>query len=415
MFVENTDYIKLENYIKAESPDVIGVYSNSYYWWDTVHTVKIVKNISKDIIVVLGGPHVFIYPKETISFPEVDYVIYGEGELAFKELLDNLENKKSVEDIPGVITKLNQNKPFEFQRMEDLDKLPFPDRNLVSYKKYNSILAIKNPITTLMSSRGCPYNCYFCSSEKMHKPRGRSPDNVVEELTICVKMGINDFLFFDELFTFPKKRAIQICEKIVDSGLKIRWQIRSRADVIDRELAKKLKKAGCQLIQFGIETGSPHIQKVLNKNLNLNKVKETIKIVKEEGILTYGDFMLGSPEETKDEIFQTIKFAKELHLDYAVFYITQILPETELYNRALRENILDRDYWQEYALNPENQLKNINWLVNFSVEEINNLARLAYRIFYFNLRYIWGSIKRIKTLKQLFWQVKVGIKTFLFS
>jgi len=413
--VDNIDYLQLSDYIKKENPQIAGIYSCTNYWWDAVNTARLIKKIDKNIVTMFGGPHVFIYPKETINFPEIDYVVYGEGEFVSKELLDRLEKGYPCEDIAGVITKSNQNNQaiFQLQKISDLDSLPFPARHLTPYKKYSSILAIKNPIATLMTSRGCPYNCYFCASDKIRKPRMRTPKNVVDELSACVKMGVHNFIFFDELFTFPAGRAMQICDEIIHRQLKIHWQIRSRADTLDTNLTKKLKQAGCNLIQFGIESGSPHIQKVLNKNLNLDKVRQVMKMVKSEGLLIYGDFLLGSPEETEEEIFQTVKFSKDLNLDYAIFSPTQILPGTELYKRAMAERLIDSDYWREYALNPEKPLKRIYWMGEY--EEVDKLARKCYKSFYLNPKYILGSLGRIKSFKQLLWQLTGAVKTFLFS
>ena len=333
---ENLSYKDLETKVKKEKPDIVGIYTTTQYLWDTVLTARMIKSLDKDIKIIVGGPHVQLFPYETIKLGEFDYLVYGEGEIVFKRLLDFIKEEKDPEILPEVLGKNNLDKKLVRSVVNDLNVLPYPNRRLLPYKKYKSILAKKNPITTMMSSRGCPYNCHFCNSiERGKKPRYVDPKKVVDEIEDILRLGIEDILFFDENFASNRKRVIDICNEIIKRGIKVRWHCRMRADLVDRELVRKMKLAGCRLIQFGIESGTEHIQKVLNKNLNLRKVRENIKIVKDAGIFTYADFMIGSPEETVEEMKKTIEFAKELGLDYAMFGVLNPLPETEIYRLSL--------------------------------------------------------------------------------
>jgi len=401
-------------YVETQKPDIVGVYSTTDYFFDVITCFSKIKSVLPRTVTVVGGPHTYLYPRKTVRFPEIDYVVCGEGEVPFLKLVNALSGGASVEQIPGVLSKENINQPVEIQRNSDIEALPFPARHLTDYRKYSSILAYSSPIATMVTSRGCPYHCYFCSKiESGQKPRTRSPKNVVDEIEICTKMGISDFMFFDELFTFSKERVLGICDEIQKRRLKIRWQIRSRADVLDEEIVHALKKAGCRLIQFGIESGSPHIQRVLNKRLNLRKVRECIKMVKSAGILTYGDFMLGSPEETIEEMHKTILFAKSLGLNYAVFSITQILPGTVLHNMALSQGLIDKDYWREYVMNPEKRPEKYYWPGKFTPEQMEKIARYAYHSFYIRPYYLWKNLWYKRSPRQFLWQAWTGIKTFI--
>jgi radical SAM superfamily enzyme YgiQ (UPF0313 family) len=408
---ERMDYRELENRLKESQPDVVGIYFTTFYLYDSILTARIVKKVNPEIFTVAGGPHVYLYPYETVDLPEIDYVVFGEGEIVFKELVESLDKKDKVNEIPGVLTKTNRNRiNLVKQRIPDLDQLPFPARHLSPYKKYSSILAKRNPITTFISSRGCPYNCYFCDNlESGQKVRFRSPKNVVDELESSISLGIYDIFFFDELFTLNRKRVFDICDEIISRSLPIRWHIRSRADTIDEAMVKKLKQAGCRLIQFGIESGSSHIQKVINKKLDLELVEKNIKMVRDNGILTYADFMFGLPEESSEEMKQTVEFATKLNLDYAWFSPFHTLPETEFYRRGLDTKKIKLDYWKKYLQNLPQPIEEF-WWPDFNYRDLSEFLLYAYRKFYIRPEYFWNKLWRTDSLSQLIWQAKAGIK-----
>jgi radical SAM superfamily enzyme YgiQ (UPF0313 family) len=214
----------------------------------------------------------------------------------------------------------------------------------------------------------------------------------------------------DDNFTVNLKRVEDICDLIILKGLKFRWDIKGRIDNINKTVLEKLFNAGCRRIQYGIETPNKRIQKILNKNIDVNKIKSTLIMTKEIGFETYADFMIGSPTETKDEILNTIKMAKEYRLDYAHFGITMLMPGTPMYEQEVREYNM-KDMWKEYALNPTP-----NFFVPYSKTALNrkqleNLLALAYRSFYLrpvkvikNLIYIssWDEMKRkINTARKI--------------
>jgi len=174
---EELNYEELKFKVEKSKPDVVGIYFSAFYLYDSILTARIVKKVNPEIVTVAGGPHVYLYPYETISLPEIDYVVFGEGEIVFKELVESLGKRGRANEIAGVLIKTNRNRiSLVKQRIPDLDQLPFPARHVSPYKKYSSILAKRNPITTFVSSRGCPYNCYFYNNlESGQKVRFRSP------------------------------------------------------------------------------------------------------------------------------------------------------------------------------------------------------------------------------------------------
>jgi len=212
--VEKLDYGTLKNRISLVKPDVVGLSAMTMTMIDVVKTVNLIKLLDNGIQVVLGGPHVNLFPKETINLNNVDYLVLGEGEKAFKEFLDYLPDKLKLRNVPGLVFKDGGEIIYTGERplIDNIDELPFPARHLTPYNKYSSLLAKRSPVTTIFTSRGCPFKCSFCARPHLGKAfRARSFKNVVDELEECTKFGIYDFLFYDDTFTVDRERVIDIC------------------------------------------------------------------------------------------------------------------------------------------------------------------------------------------------------------
>lgn len=311
--VDQLDYPALKSKIAEKTPDVVGLTAMTMTLIDVIKTVNLAKEVSGNIKIVLGGPHVFLFPYETASLRNVDYAVLGEGEETFKELLDNLNNREKLKEIPGLVFKDNEAvvntgmRPF----MKNLDGLPFPARHLVPYEKYSSLLAKRSPVTTILTSRGCPFQCSFCARPHLGKMfRAQSPGRVLDELEECVRMGIRDFLFYDDTFTVNRKRVLDICRGVVDRKLDIGWDIRARVDTIDEEMIKHLKMANCGGIHYGVEAGTEKVLKILNKGITLDKVSKTFELTKKYKIPILAYFMLGNPTETREDICETFRVIK---------------------------------------------------------------------------------------------------------
>ncbi|MBN1822899.1 MAG: radical SAM protein [Endomicrobiales bacterium] len=402
--------------IAEEKPDIVGVYFNTEYLIDSLKIAAAAKKADPNVKVVAGGPHVIVYPKLTIEKPDVDYCVYGEGEIAFKKLADALAGSGDAESIEGVITKKNKDGAHKLQKIEDLDSLPFPDRALLNVKEYGSFITYATPVTTMMTSRGCAFNCYYCNNiERAQKVRMRSADNVVAEMEEIAKLGVKDIIFFDENFTFDIKRVDEICDRLIGKKLGVRWHCRSRADMkLDAPILAKMKKAGCRMVQFGIETGVQRLQGVINKKLDLQKVKETVKMVKKAGILVYGNFMLGHPSETREEMLKTVDFALELGLDYAPFSNFHPLPESVFYLNALKNGAIKEDYWRKFAADPSRQIERY-WWPEQDIGALREMNKHAFRRFYLRPSYILKSLLRPQSFRQKLWQVRSGLKLLVFG
>lgn len=412
---EEINYDHLKVIIRNKAPDVIGITTMTFTLIDVIKVVGIIKSLNQDIKVVLGGPHVHIFPNETITIPGVDFLVLGEGEVAFKELVENIHNKQRLKQISGLVFKdegqiINTGiRPLN----ESLDSLPFPARHLTPVHKYSSLMAKRNPITTMFTSRGCPYRCTFCDRPHLGKNfRARTAINVVDEMEECVKLGIREFLVYDDTFTINRKRVIEVCDDIIRRKLNIGWDIRARVNTIDKELLKKLKAANCERIHYGVESGNPEILKILNKGITVDQARKIFRETKDAGISVLGYFMIGCPRETKKEIMETIAFAKELKPDFVHITIFTPFPATEIYKMGLREGIIKTDFWREFAQNPVAGFQPKCWEENFTREELQELIVYAYKSFYTRPSYILKKLTHIRSLGEFKRMARAGLKVF---
>jgi radical SAM superfamily enzyme YgiQ (UPF0313 family) len=382
---------------------------------DVMKTVEIVKKINSNTRVVLGGPHVHLFPEETINLKNVDYLVLGEGEEAFKELLDHIDENSNLRKVPGLVFKDKEKVINTGIRpsIKDLDNLPFPARHLVPYRQYTSLLSKGDVATTMFTSRGCPYKCSFCDRPHLGKVfRARSARNVVDELEDCTNMGIREFLVYDDTFTVNKKRVIDICNEIVRRGLDIGWDIRTRVDTINEEVLVHLKKAGCQGIHYGVEAGTEKILTVLKKGITIEKVTEVFDLTRKYKIPILAYFMIGNPTETRDDILTTFKVTRDLNPDFVHMTILTPFPGTKIYLDGLKSGIIKKDYWREFALNPTPDFTPPHWDEHFSREELSELLVQGYKSFYIRTSYILKRIVSVRSLPELKKKAFAGLKVF---
>jgi len=411
--VEGLSYAELKQIVAQKKPDVVGITAMTLTLLDVVKTVQIVKEVDEETKVVLGGPHAHIYPEETANLPGVDFVVVGEGEIAFTELVENIENVERLRKVKGLVFKLDGELVRTGLRppIDDLDALPHPARHLTPYWKYSSLLAKRSPVTTTFTSRGCPYRCTFCDRPVLGKGfRARSASNVVDEMEQCASMGIKEFLVYDDTFTLDRRRVFEICDEIIERRLDIGWDMRSRVNTVTREVLRRLKSAHCERIHYGVEAGTEKILKILKKGITLEQVREAFKMTKEAGISTLAYFMIGSPTETRQDILQTMEFAKALEPDFVHITILTPFPSTALYNQGLREGVLERDFWQEFATHPSEGFEPRYWEKELTREELLELLDQAYRSFYLRPTYVVRSLFETRSLGEIARKAKAGLK-----
>lgn len=332
----------IETELTRRNPDILGITCFTRIAPLAFNIANISKQVLPHCFVVLGGPHPTADPVNTCNIKGVDGVVLGEGELTFRDLVSIIEQGGDKHVVKGMVWKKNgkivRNSPRDLLRNLDELQYPayhlFPDFKLRLEIDAHGILTHRHPYMPIFSSRGCPFKCIYCHRIFQKVWRPRSPTNVVDEIEFLHgKYGVQEIHFEDDNFNFNIDRAKQICDEVVNRGLDISMKFPNgiRADYVDEELIIKLKKAGCYGISIGVETASPRIMRLIKKNLDLKKVKQTVDLAVKHDIQVRGFFMLGFPTETKEDMQLTIDFAKSLNLHFAGFSIATPYPGTELY------------------------------------------------------------------------------------
>jgi len=413
--VEELSYEQIGARLTEIQPDVVGLTAMTLTLLDVMRTVEAAKEARSETTVVLGGPHVHLFPEETIRLAGVDFLVLGEGEEAFVELLDALGDENRLRQIPGLVFLCGEEIVNTGMRppIEDLDALPFPDRRSVPYDKYDSLLAAGEIATTVFTSRGCPFQCRFCDRPHLGKRfRARSSNNVVDELEDCLEIGIRDFLIYDDTFTVQRQRVLDICDEIVRRKLDISFDIRARVDTIDDEMLTHLRKAGCEGIHYGVEAGTEKILTVLNKGITLERAKESFDMTRKHGIPTLAYFMIGSPTETEEDIRSTFKVMRWLNPDYVHLTVLTPFPGTEIYFDALDKGVIEGDVWREFARDPQAAFAPPYWGDLFTREQLNDLLVEGYRSFYLRPRYILRRLWKLRSWSELKKKARAGLGVF---
>lgn len=381
--------------------DIVGISCWTFSYMDALNTARQIKKSLPKTLVCFGGPHVNIYPLQTLANDCVDFVITHDGEKAFYELIRQLEAGRELQMVSNLYYKENGiSKQSAFKYIEkDLDRLPFPDRRLTDIHKYCSIMDNPGLITTMITSRGCPFGCSFCF-QQFTGWRPRSAANIISEMKECISLGISNFFIFDETFTVNKQRIMEICREIKNNGLKISWSCRSRVDTIDEEVLDNLKNSGCNRISFGVEAANLEVLRRLNKKITIQRAVDAFKLAKRKGMVTLADFMVGCPEEDLDRTRETLRLARRLDPDYAQFSLFTLFPATGLYQEAIREGVVKGDVWLEYAINPRPDFKPPLWNI-YTQQEAQRILIMAYHNFYLRFGYILKQLRRINSLRQV--------------
>ncbi len=320
--------------IMSDMPDLVGISVMSHSNSAAISLARAIKRIGREVPIVVGGPHPTIFPLETLAEPAIDYVARGEGEQTLSELVTALERGGGFETISGLCFKKdgealqNDARPF----IDPLDFLPVPARSLMNVSGYPLKLQ-DEPMTTMLTSRGCPYGCTYCYKGLFgHKYREHSAEYVLDEIaTIVREQGIRNIYFVDDLFILNLGRLNKIIQGIRERALDIRWQCLARVDRALEPMFSEMKSAGCDAVHFGIETGNEQMLKRIRKRITLEQVRNAVTWAHQAGIRTRGYFMIGLPGDTEDTIMQTFEFAYSLPLDNAMFSIATPFPGSQLW------------------------------------------------------------------------------------
>ena len=403
----------------SKSFDISGITSTTSLALLSHGTAAAIKKENQKIPVVMGGPHASIVPQDVLEDQNVDYVAIGEGEYTFLELTEALGAGEDIGNVRGIAYKrggeliCNEQRPIE----EDLDKIPMPARHLLPMHLYRSseVRSRRHPALHAMSSRGCPYNCSFCGNKILHrcKLRMHSAERVVEEMGVLVKdYNAKEIHFWDDCFVSDEKRVYEICSLLHKNKLNIAWDCEATITKVNLNLLKEIKRAGCIGVNYGIETGNDERMKKINKGwLNRDKIRQALKWTRQSGLRSRGYFIMGFVGETLSEMEDTIKFSKEIDLDFANFSLLVPLPGTLDYERAKKEGSFDPCYWKHKLVSEMGFPMEDSYLPpGITKDELLSIQRRACREFYFRPKIILRRLIDLRSAENL-----LGSLKFAFS
>ena len=404
------EWDEIEKRINEINPDIVGIScSYSAQYENAAMVAKLVKKVNKGAITFIGGSYHSAMPKEGLKDDNIDYVFIGEAENTIIDVLDYLQGKKDLAKIDGIAFRQDKeiivNPKTKF--IDNLDELPFPARHLFKFEKYityDTSYTIRKPHATMVTSRGCPYDCTFCSIHPIwgYKFRARSPKNIADEIEFLEKeYGIKEIYFLDDIINFDRSRMMAICDEIINRKIDIKFVTLNgiRVDRLDRELLVKMKEAGCTTLMCSVESADEFIlNKVIRKNSNLAKVIDNIKIMNEIGIRTVGYFIVGMPGDTEESIMKSADLAVELDLWDAFFAIAVPLPGTHLWKMCKENKYVDEDIDTKPTMRMRYANISTPQLAAKDVERLRNKALFKYHFykikrhpieFFSNPNHIW--------------------------
>jgi radical SAM superfamily enzyme YgiQ (UPF0313 family) len=339
---------------------------------------------------------------DVMADPNVDFVVRGEGEFIFADLLDELDRATvdfsevgglNWRDASGEVVRNPDRSP-----PQDLDEMPFPAWDLIDHAKYytvprGGVIYAHKEFATMFSSRACPWRCTYCHNSYGKTFRERSAEHVLAEIDLLVKdHGVKELVFMDDIFNFRPKRAKAIAEGLIerDYGLKLTFPNGFRGDILDEELVELLVRAGMYRCMIAVESAVPRIQKVMKKNLKIEKVRRIVEFTARQGVMVHGAFMLGFPSETREEMEATVSWAAKSHFHTAAFFRVIPFKGTELFSQVEHAGFDLPTDWSAY----EPYETDIN-LSEVPEAEIAKLNKAAYRRFYLSPRRLWRILKLI--------------------
>lgn len=402
----------LQRAIAVFKPDVICMTATTPLFPEVAHISHLIRAIAdKDTLLILGGPHASVLPRQSIEQSVFDVVVTGEGENSLKALIKGVPYK----EIPGIYYRNGEIFSSEGTVSPvDLDSLPMPAFDLYDLTKYKCprMLNRLSPMVNYMTSRGCVYKCSFCSKSVFgQKIRYKSPQRVIDEIKYLLKLGIREIRVIDDMFTTDIQRAKLICELILKHNLKFPWTLSAgiRVDCMDLEFLKLAKRAGLYQVALGFESGDQNSLNSINKGITLEQSTRAMKLVKSAGLESVGFFMLGLPEDTEVSLKKTLAFAIRLSPTYAKATITIPFPGSKLFEDYDKKGLIKNRQWERYNLH---SIEDIYHHPNLDIRTLDKYYNKFYFSFYLRpgylIRRFWQSLSDHSLLEYIYY----GIQTF---
>jgi len=412
------DFELIRNLILKIKPDIVGITGTTPLMNQLRDISVLVKDISKNIFIVAGGPHPSALPEETLQETMLDAVLVGEADYTFADLCDGLP----LSDIKGIFYREDENIFSTGTRplLSNLDELPMPAWHLYNTKDYHSIsrlLCRRTPMTTVEFSRGCVYKCDFCAS-KISLGLGyrkKSPERCVEEVKHLKALGYKEFMLADDIFTSDQKWARKVCDTIYDSGVDMLWTCTNgiRVESADDDLFKSLRKSGCYRVSFGFESGSDEVLKAFGKGgrATVEQATKAVRMARKAGIDSNGYFMVGLSADTEKTMQETIDFARTIPVDMMKASICIAFPGTKMFNDYVKKGLIRSYDWDEYMIYTA---KDLFAHENLSFDIIQKyMKKFFLHCILFNPNFIIRRIIRGIRTGEFFWDAYYALRFYL--
>ena len=396
----------------ARDPALVGITALTPNLVSVLRTVAAVRNRFPGVPVVIGGPHTDAFPRETVALEGVDYVLFGEADETFVMLADALERGEKCPSIPGLLWEDDGLDWASRERtwVRDLDALPLPDRSRLDVGNYRGVAGDDQVFATILTSRGCPYSCTFCSTPN-GSTRLRSVDGIVAEMEQVARLGVEHVYFLDDNFPTGGKRLHDLCEEIKRRPHLPDWSCRTAAAGLTEKNLALMKSAGCTRVQIGVETGTDEGLQVLGKAATVDKIRRTFTAGRRAGVTTMAYFMIGLPHERNEaDVRQTLRFARELAPVYALFNVLTLYPHTALFHQGVAKGLAEADVWERFARDPHVDFVPPIWDEFLSRDELSDLQSEAYRSFYMRPRAMMRLLRHGGSLRH---KAKAGLQMML--
>ena len=388
-------YDEIGDEILKRNPDIVSISALTPTIGVALDSADKIKQVKPDTVVVLGGYHPTFEYKSVLEEPSVDVVVRGEGEYTFLDLVQTIERGGDLANVEGLAfhdesdssLTVTPDRPI----IQDLDELPFPAFHLFPMEKYK-ILNITTNVATIITTRGCPMKCSFCSSAALHGDhlRRRSYENVCDEIEVRLReQNIDTIAFMDDTFTLNKKFVRDFCAEIKRRNLKFWWGCTSRVDTLDEELLQTMKDAGCITIFIGVESADQQMLEKMNKNITISKTENAFRLARKVGIRTIASCVIGMPEDTRKSIANTIAFVKNLNPNYALYSLATPYPGTRFYNETFKKNLIQIKDWSKFTL-----LDPVLKTVDVSSKELRSIQKKAFLKFYLRPGYLAKQVSQ---------------------
>jgi radical SAM superfamily enzyme YgiQ (UPF0313 family) len=411
--------------VRAFNPDIIGITCVTALVYSTIEVAKRIKAEFPGKVIIAGGIHPTIRSQDFLCEPAIDYVCIGEGELTMHEFVLALAEGRDPAQVEGISCRRDgrdfAGPPRAF--VQDIDRFPPPALDLVPMERYRTSPDNRTgeQIGVVLTSRGCPFDCIFCSNRLLTKKtyRAHSVERVCSEVSHLIESHhVRQIFVQDDNFAVNKTRAKEICREFIRRGFhrRMSWWAEARVDCVDEELLGLMAAANCRIISYGLESGNQRLLDLICKNITLDRVRQVVAMTRKAGIEIRASFILGLPTETVEESRQTIRFARELGIDQVRFAIATPFPGTRLYDIAQEEGTLRFDDWKQFSMMsgyagglpvyaPKGR----------TPEELARLQRWANLSFYLRPRIILTFLRRMTADRRAFWDISYGALRFVIA